>query len=147
MKSKYKARSIQVKLLYRFLFVLIALLVTLGFYQYGNMKNYLYQNRIELLDSRFKNIDKDVILQTTNEELLNSNIKQILDEISTEEVCVAIINQDGNIIASKNRYTGITTNISKEPRSSIATPIFSKEKYLNIINKKGMSNEYSTVKL
>ncbi len=63
MKSKYKARSIQVKLLYRFLFVLIALLVTLGFYQYGNMKNYLYQNRIELLDSRFKNIDKDVILQ------------------------------------------------------------------------------------
>lgn len=146
MKRKYKARSLQAKLLYRFLFILIALLVTLGFYQHKNMKNYLYQSRIELLDSRFKNIDKDVILKTTNEEALNKNIKQILNEISTEEVCVAIINQEGNIIASKNKYTGIITNISKEPRSSIETPIFTQEKYLDIINKKGMSKEYSTIK-
>ncbi|MGL6104589.1 hypothetical protein [Romboutsia sp.] len=93
MINKYKPKSLQNKLLYRFLFVLIVLLITLGFYQYTNMKNYLYQSRIEFFDSRFKNIDKDIILRTTNEELLNENMQQILDDISTEEVCVAIINQ------------------------------------------------------
>ncbi|MGL5316197.1 MAG: sensor histidine kinase [Peptostreptococcaceae bacterium] len=146
MKNKqYKANSIQQQLLKRLFLVLVVLLLILGCYQHSSMKKYLYESKVEFLDSRFKNISKATITGTYNEDLLNKNKYDILYSISTEEVCAAVINSSGDIIGVKNKYTGIATDISKATSSYIDVPILPKSEYINLLSKKGMSSGYRVV--
>ena len=144
--KKYKSKSIQLQLLNRLFLIFVVLLIILGFYQYSNMKKYLYESKVEFLDSRFKNVSKGIITETYSEELLDKNKYSILDSISSEEVCVAIINTNGDIIGVKNKYTGIATDISKDTRMYMDVPLLEKEKYLQLLNKRGMSGGYRIIK-
>lgn len=144
--KKYKSKSIQLQLLNRLFLIFVVLLTILGFYQYSNMKKYLYESKVEFLDSRFKNVNKGIITETYSEELLDKNKYNILDSISSEEVCVAIININGDIIGVKNKYTGIATDISKDTRMYMDVPLLEKEKYLELFNKRGMSGGYRIIK-
>ena len=143
--KKYKSKSIQGQLLYRLSFILIVLLIGLGFYQYKNMKEYLYERKVEFLDSRFKNIDENIILNTNTDILLVKNMTKILDEISTENVCVTIIDKSGEIIATKNRYTGINTGTSKKGINVMGLPLITKREYLENLSESGLSDEYKII--
>lgn len=144
--KKYKAKSIQQQLLKRISLVLVVLFMILGYYQYSNMKEYLYESKIEFLDSRFKNLSRTIIMGTSNEELLEKNKHNILDSISSEEVCVAIINSGGEIIGVKNQYTGIATDVSKDVSLHMQVPVLQSREYIKLLNKKGMSSGYKIVK-
>lgn len=141
-----KKKSLQMQLLNRFFLVLFILLTVLGLYQHTNMKKYLYESKVEFLDSRFKNINKEIILETNTDELLMKNADYILNQISVEDVCVSIINRYGENIASKNLYTGILTEISNRVKNIMAIPEFSQEDYLKILGKQGISQGYTIVK-
>lgn len=141
--KKQKKISIKRSLIIGFSLLILVLITMLGIYQYFSMKDYLYKNKIEYLDSRFKNIDKEIIIGCTNEELIKNQSEYILNEISGEEICVAIIDWEGNIIDSKNIFRGISTEITKNPKMSIMSlPQFPKEEYLSIINSKTIFTGY-----
>lgn len=141
-----RVKSLQVQLLSRLFLVLVILLVSLGLYQFVNMKEYLYESKVEYLDSRFKNLDKEVIVKTNTEEQLKKNAYYILNEISVENVCAVIIDNNGRQVAAKNIYTGIPTDISKDNGNVMDIPKFSETDYLKMLNKRGMSEGYSTCK-
>lgn len=147
MKNSKKSKSLQSQLLIRFFMLLLFLLTILGIYQYENMKKYLYGSKIEFLDSRFKNIEKGIILNTNNEFLIKKNAKYFLNETVGEDVCVAIIDEEGNVIASENKYIGIPTDISKDNDKNImSVPILSSVEYLKILKTKGLASGYKIIK-
>lgn len=142
-KSKaYNSKSIQVLLIKRLFFILVIVLIVLGIYQYSRMKGYLFDSKIELLDSRFKNVEKDVILATNTDDLLIENTEYILKLVSGEDICVAVINKDGDIIGETNQYTGIRTEIDKKLKEVLKIPHLNKDIYLNVINDKDVSTDY-----
>lgn len=145
-RKNNKSKTLQQKLLFRILILAVVLLCALGFYQFNNMKKYLYGSKIEFLDSRFKNVNKEIILGTNSEEMLNKNSTYILEKISVDEVAVAIINDDGDVIAAKNNYTGILTETSQQKDQNIVVPVFSKEDYLKIMNSNTFAKGYSIFK-
>lgn len=145
MEKHKKAQSLQQQLLIRFFLLFLALLTILGIYQYANMKKYLYGSKIEFLDSRFKNIDKKIIVSSTNEFLLKNNTQYFLNETAGEEVCVVIIDNEGNVIASENTYNGIPTDTSKNNNNVMAVPILSEEEYLEILETEGLASGYNII--
>lgn len=144
-KKGYQARSIQSQLLYRLLIGVIIMLTVLGVYQYSNMKTSLYASKVELLDSRFKNINKKVIVGTTTHTLLQQNMEYILNQISGEEIGVAVMNQEGEMIAAKNRYTGIMTEMSKRNEKMIQIPKLSEAKYQEALSDGRLASGYEVV--
>lgn len=145
-KKVYRPKSIQNLLLHRLFFILIIILIVLGIYQYINMKAYLIESKIELLDSRFKNLEKDVVLATNTNEMLIRNTDYILNVVSGEDICVAIINRDCEIIDETNIYNGIKTDINKSINKTLAVPKLSKEIYFKDINDNKVSSDYYIVR-
>lgn len=143
-RRRKKKRSIQTLLIVRLFFILVVVLVALGFYQYNNMKSYLIKSKIELLDSRFKNLEINVILATQSDELLAKNTEYILNKVSGEEICVAVINKDGEVIGKTNRYNGIKTDKDKHIQSFLQVPNLDSEIYLDVINDEKIASSYYT---
>lgn len=146
MRVYKKPKSLEKQLLIRFFIVLATLIAVLGLYQYVNMRRYLYGSKIQFLDSRFKNIDKKVILGSIDEDLLMKNVKYFLNEVIGEDVCVAVINSSGEIVASKNTYNSIPTDTSKDNNKVMAVPILNKEEYLKILKVNGLASGYKILK-
>lgn len=141
-KRTYNPKSLQSLLIYRLFLVLVMVLIGLGTYQYSSMKQYLVKSKIELLDSRFKNVEKEVVLATNNNEMLVQNMEYILNVVSGEDICVAVINEEGKIIGETNRYKGIRTEINKGKNKILEIPQLNEEIYLKTINDSVTSSEY-----
>lgn len=145
-KKIYNPKSIQSLLIYRLFFVLVIVLIALGIYQYSNTKRYLFDSKIQLLDSRFKNVEKDVILATNNSELLIKNTDYILNLVSGEDICVAVIDNEGEIVGETNKYNGIRTEINKEKRETLDIPTLNKEIYFKEMNDGIVASDYYVIK-
>lgn len=144
-RNVYKANSIQSQLLKQLFFVLIVMLTGLGIYQYSSMKHYLYESKVKLLDSRFKNIDKNVILATSTDEMLEENMKYILNQVSGEGICVAVINQKGEVMGAMNRYRGIVTATSKSNEDQVELLKLKPEYYRQVLKDGKLSSGYQVV--
>lgn len=97
-KRKKKSISIQKQLLVRYLILLVVLLFVLSTYQYVSMKNYLYKDKAKDLYSRFSNIDRDQVMGIKDDSDIKKNTEFFLKQISDTDVCVIVINSEGNEI-------------------------------------------------
>lgn len=143
--KRYKSISLQWQLLYRFSILFLILFLGIGIYQYSSMKEYLYNSKVELLESRFRNIDDRIVVGTNTSNLLKKNSAYILEQIVDEDICAVIIDNNGKQIGERNIYTGIPTNYDNKINTPMSVPILSSEQYISIMSKSGMIDGYMLV--
>lgn len=102
-----KAKSLQWKLLIRFCFILIILLFIMETYQYITMKEYLYKNKQQLLESRLYNVEAAVLQKTESAESLKENASYFIEKIIDSNIKIAVIDRSGNIIMASSKVETI----------------------------------------
>ncbi|MGL4372324.1 MAG: hypothetical protein ACRCS6_00985, partial [Turicibacter sp.] len=135
-KTRYSLfKSLQSQLLIRFLLLIVTLLVLLGITQYNGMKKYLYASKVDYLDSRFRNINPDVIINSTSDELVRNNTYYFLNQIADLDICAVVIDQKGEQIGIKNYYSGIKTKTRDElDKLPMSVPTLTFETYQAILS-------------
>lgn len=99
------------------------------------MKKYLYDSKVDYLDSRFRNINADVIINSTSEELVRNNTYYFLNQIVDLDICAVVIDQKGEQIGIKNYYSGIKTKTRDElDKLPMSVPTLTFETYQAILS-------------
>jgi two-component system, OmpR family, sensor kinase len=166
-----KRNSIKFQLMFGFAMAMIMLILVLEVSQYLNMKNNLYQSKVQLLESRFNNIDIKDLLNTKDQKSLIENADNFISMAIGEDMSVSIIDKNGKNIRSSNqsdhdvslfiKKNSDTDNDSatnslvnkkrdatdqSDTRELIAIPILDTNEYIKLMKLEGtISNNYRIV--
>lgn len=145
-KKIKRFNSLRTQLMVRFLLLTVVMFGLLGINEYRSLKYYLYESKSEFLDSRFRNLNGNYVVNIESNELLNSYATYFMSEIIDQNVAVVIVNQEGKPIAIRNVYTGIVSKSDgEEIRESMSVPIESTEAYQNLLADHEMDSQYYIV--
>ncbi|KMT23238.1 sensor histidine kinase [Clostridium cylindrosporum] len=128
--NRLDIRSLKWQVLIRSFLILIFLLLIMGISQYMIMRQFLYNNKDQFLESRIHNVDKSIIKGLKTPELVREKSKFIIHKISDRNINVVIINDNGKVILG----------------DSYKAPYLSEAEYKELINVKGELKEYRIIK-
>ncbi|OOM80818.1 HAMP domain-containing sensor histidine kinase [Clostridium sp. BL-8] len=158
LRKRFKVKSLKWQLLFRFLIILTFLLITMEIFQYISMRNYLYEGKRQILQSRFHSLDLDVLSKTNIEDIDENNINSILETLRDKNMSLSMIDKNGEILLKKTNADNIIKEDDKDGDDdskerdekkikTIPVPIFSKEEYISICNKPdNLEHTYEIVK-
>lgn len=155
--DKFKIKSLQWQLLFRFFIILTVLLVAMGIFQYISMKDYLYKTKAQMLHGRFHSLDfVGVSKEDIKKDITQNDSEQILNNLWDKSMSVALIDKNGNVLGKKsnadipkenNDWDNDAKEQTKRTINAIPVPVLSKEHYISICNKYGnLDNIYEIVK-
>jgi len=154
--GKLKIKSLKWQLLFRFLIILIVLLVAMGIFQYISMKDYLYKTKVQVLQERFHNIDFVSLSKENMTDVTESASKEILKNLWDKSMSVALIDKNGELLGKRsnsdtprddNDGDDDSKELPEKKIEAIPVPILSKEQYINLLYKQGnLEQVYEIVK-
>lgn len=139
-----KAKSLKGQLLIRSLFLLVLLLILMGSSQYIVMKHYLYASKEQILDFRLDNIDKNIIMKMTSKEDIKENASEIINNITDQNISVAIIDADGKVVLDSSKSKLPYSEVISEENNTI--PKLMADEYKEILTQKNDSKVYKIIK-
>lgn len=153
LKNLLKTNSLRWQLLSRFFLILILLLVIIEVLQYVTMKEYLYNSKEQVLDSRFHNVDPNKLQQIQTEKAVMENANSLINKTIDSNMSAAVIDMNGNCIesTSKGLSNADPHDISKSEdlykcQGAIGIPMLSKDDYKKLFKKSGTLEGYTLVK-
>jgi len=95
-----KTRTLSNELFLSVGFVVISFWLVIGGMNYIMLKNALYKEKENLLESRIHNIPIDILVHINTQEDLLNNANRLMNEVIDPQIQCAIISKDGTIIAT-----------------------------------------------
>ncbi|GIM29536.1 two-component sensor histidine kinase [Clostridium polyendosporum] len=143
----FRIKSLKLQLLLGCISILMFSLVIMEISQYLAMKQNLYNSKMQLVESRFHNINLDVLTKIQSPMDVREQSVYIIRSVVGLGVDVAIIDQEGKVIAegTKVRDSIVVAEVTKFA-DSLPVPKLSKNEYKEILNKKGIKEEYRFIK-
>lgn len=157
LKNLPNTKSLQWKLLSRFLLILMLLLLIMESYQYVTMKQYLYNSKEQVLDARFHNVETN-LQQIQTPKAAVKDASSIIDNIIDSNMSAAVIDLHGNRITGTSKGEELKKrgdnheNFSKTegppPQVSIPVPIpqLSQNDYIKLLQQHGTLEGYRLVR-
>ncbi len=145
-KDKFKIKSLKWQLLFRFLMILVLLLVTIGVFQYISMREYLYETKRQVLQQKFHTLDLSALSKEDTNTITSTNAIKILNRLRDKRMAVSLINKNGEALAKiNNADTKSDDNdgdddskeIDEKKMQKLQVPILSEEEYTSILNQYG----------
>lgn len=140
-KEFLRAKSLKWQILLRSFLVLIVLLIILGTSQYVIMKRYLYNNKVQLLESQMNNIDDDWLKELKSQKSLIDNATHIIKVIIDPTTSVVIIDRNGKLLAQRSGGVGDEIEFpqeNKEINEILVDLHLSRDEYKSIMKEKNM---------
>lgn len=143
-KTVSRTKSLRWQLLSRFFLILVALLIIMGIYQYLTMGQYLYKSKEILLEARFHIISRDTLANIQDTDDVIKYARELIQNSVDENITVAVIDNQGNIIASDSKPMSHNKNdIGKKigdeglREENITVPKLKASEYIKLLNKNG----------
>lgn len=155
-KSKFKIKSLKWQLLFRFLMILTILLITMSVFQYVSMKSYFYENKRQVLQQRFHNLNFDNISKENIDNISPKDAREIINKVATKNMRTSLINKNGELLLSNS-----VNEISKDDKDGdvdskesdekkmrdLPVPVLSKDQYISILIQSGnLEHTYEIVR-
>lgn len=151
--KKIQTNSLKWQLFTRFFIILILLLVIMEIFQYGNMKQYLFQSKEQILDARFHNMNAAEMKKFHSDEDLINGASDIINMTIDTNMGAAVIDRNGNIIKSqakgsdRNQFGKNKSDDKAEiPQEPVSVSKLSSDTYKQLMKQKGSLEGYRLVK-
>lgn len=146
MKSKFKIKSLKWQLLFRFLMILVILLVTIGVFQYISMREYLYETKSQVLQQKFHTLDLTSLSKENANTITSTNAIKILNKLRDKRMTVSLIDKNGEALIKINNSGAKADDkdgdddskeIDEKKMQKLDVPVLSEEDYTDILNQYG----------
>ena len=143
-KVQFKIASLKNQLLLGIFSVIIILIALLEISQYYSLKNNLYANKLQLLESRLHNVGIDTLKQLNNQDTLNKNTESLIDSMIDLDVGVSIIDSNGELLidSEENARSNLTSRLLPNDVQNFSTPDplpqMPSDKYKELITTEGI---------
>ncbi|WP_459480308.1 sensor histidine kinase [Clostridium saccharoperbutylacetonicum] len=146
LKDKLKVKSLKWQILLGFLIILVILLVTMGIFQYISMKEYLYEDKRQVLQQRFHNLDFNKLSKENLDTITKTEAMEVLNKVASKNIRASLINKNGELaysnserIIKKDDNDGDEDykEIDEKKLQKLKVPIISKYEYISIYNQSG----------
>lgn len=150
--KKKKISSLCSQLIFKVGILLIILITIITVFQYILLKDSLYTNSKNLLESRLHNIEAEEIIKVNTYDDLKNIADDFIYKMIDADVSVLIIDKNGEVLAdsennARNIYSGHILKDSKlNMNNTINTPKYSKEYYNKLVNNSGLLKGYQIIK-
>lgn len=143
----FRIRSLKLQLLLGCISILMFSLIIMEISQYLVMKQNLYNSRMQLLESRFHNINLDTLTKIQSPKYVREQSSYLIKSVIGSGVDVAIIDQEGKVIAQaiKVKENIVISDIYKS-ENNLPIPKLSEDEYKQILSKKEMKEQYEFIK-
>lgn len=156
LKNKFKINSLKWQLLFSLMIILVILLITMGIFQSISMEKYLCEDKRQVLQQRFHNLDFSKLSKEDLNTITKTEAMEILNRVASKNIRASLINKNGELIYSnleditkKDDNDGDEDNkeIDEKPFKRLKIPMLSKDEYSSLLNKSGnLEHEYKTLK-
>lgn len=143
-KVQFKIASLKNQLLVGIFSVIIILIALLEISQYYSLKNNLYANKLQLLESRLHNVGIDKLKQLNNQDSLNKNAESLIDSMIDLDVGISIIDSKGELLidSEENARRNLKSRLLPNDVQNFSTPgplpQMSSDKYKELITTEGI---------
>lgn len=143
----FRIKSLKLQLLLGCISILMFSLIIMEISQYLVMKQNLYNSKMQLLESRFHNINLDTLTKIQSPKYVREQSPYLIKGVIGSGVDVAIIDQEGRVIAEaiKVKESIVISDIYKS-EDNLLIPKLSESQYKEILNKSGIKEEYRFIK-
>lgn len=143
-KVQFKITSLKKQLLIGIFSVIVILIALLEISQYYSLKNNLYANKFQLLESRLHNIGIDRLKQLNNQDALNKNSESLIDSMIDLDVGVSIFDSNGELLtdSEKNARSSLTNRLLPDEVQNFSStnqlPQMSSDRYKELLSFEGI---------
>lgn len=150
----WKPKSLRWQLFTSFFLILMVLLVLMEVYQYINLKHYLSNSKVQILQSRLHNVDKNTLDSMKTPENVNKNASNLVEKLIDVNITASVINEKGNVIARSYKTHDIVNQDENDkhrdlddPNSITFIPKLQQTAYMKLLNQNGnLEGSYSFIK-
>lgn len=86
LKNKFKINSLKWQLLFSLLIILVILLITMGIFQSISMEKYLCEDKRQVLQQRFHNLDFSKLSKENLNTITKTEAMEILNRVASKNI-------------------------------------------------------------
>lgn len=156
LQSKLKINSLKWQLLFGFFIILTILLAAMGIFQYISMRAYLCENKRQVLQQRFHNLDLQVLYKENMDIMTKKETMQILNKLASKNIRASLIDKNGELLRSNkeekiseddNDGDDDSKETDEKKIAKLQVPVLSKEEYIDVCNQYGnLEHTYKIIK-
>lgn len=150
----WKPKSLRWQLFTSFFLILTVLLVLMEIYQYINLKHYLINSKVQILQSRLHNVDKNDLSEMKTPEAVTKNADNIVEKLIDVNITASVVNKEGAVIAASYKPHNFEKQNESNPNkdsddiSDISSiPRLPQNTYIKLLSQNGnLESSYDYIK-